>query len=495
MAGQPEGGEAQATQAIPEGIAIITETYGKQIDLVGAGLVRAEDAAAATEARVFSADSELAAAKELSTSRHADAGVAQGVLKSQQRLMRQVKGSAIHALHNSGLPTGDTFVAQTHFEGGNEDKAREVLDRVAQVNGYLGREDARQRIIVLGSLPLSKAVGGESSAKPMISFVDLRSNNVRRTPSIGIAREEGQHYLSIEPTVVTQVAPRLQTLDPGIEKPTDRSAATRLLHEQPGDVRIVGTEDELVELVIQPGQVEQYAPDYGERQLRIGDGEEGPSLPTAIIYGPAVEKFTSILNESEYLRTLIFATLSAAAGGGTQEEIEQPEALPADSEALEKAQATFIEAVETFTKEVVGDAIEGSRFTDKAARENMWLTSAVQEYLGIDARTMLTHIARVLDPYVKVKIGNDKASTYVDMGHPNGTGLTSVDVLAYTITTAFSRKFNDDSLPSDLEQTIERRLQRAALEKELDSITGLEDRKGRKLREQLNAALNAVDQP
>jgi hypothetical protein len=280
---------------------------------------------------------------------------AQRLAADQRRAVGRLRSAAVDALHYSDIPTTETYLAQSRFEGEDEDRAVHAVNALYNLNAHLANESNPGYIAVLGSYALSGA-DGLRHPKQQISFVKPKDTS----PSLYLTRERRRHYLSNSPELVAQFSP----YPPGGsgDATLDTSGKHRSLYEEPSAVSLLNDPNVAEDLAIHA--------DLNHR------------LTKAILYGPAVKRAVSVLSANYAMRPLMFAALSAI--GARDLALEVP-SLP-DVEPKQAAVKTFGEIIERFVLEQAHAFPESSgreHYPETATASSLWLAPSLQKYLGV----------------------------------------------------------------------------------------------------------------
>ena len=467
--------------AMPEKITAtqVVEMFTPQLDAVSASIDEARGEQTQAETAFGEAEQRLAIAKTDRADRLNDVRQAEMKVHAREQRLKETQGIALAALGATDLPSAETFIAQTLIESGSDKEATELLDKARGVNEQLAKGNAIQRLIVIGSLPVISTVQYPARfQEDKVSFIELDSK-----ATLDLRRVAGRHYIGILPQEVSQIdMPDRDTKVPYHHR--DTTGHYRLIATEPVELKFVSTKDELAELIQGSEEPSALFNSYG--RLSVGSDENNNLLP-AIISGEAVDRFTEWLAQSESMRVLVFASLTAT---GREFGAEIPE-LPEDSEVLQEARTIFKEYVQTYAKDLVGNNIQEQVEIIERLKSNPLFSREVQEYLGIGDDELADYLTEALQPGVDIKKEDEH---YKDL-HFRAIGggvrsFYSVDTMCDLV----QKKFGEGGFgisSTSIMWNVARDLKIGALRKEQELLK--DTRASRKLKNRIKATIQAIE--
>ena len=145
--GEAEAGEASAVE-------YITATFDTLLAGIDASKAMSEEAKKVSTLDRDRATEALTSAQARVEWTENDVRIHDLMIAKQKELHDQTQARAIETLHQANLPPSQTYLAQTHFEGGDEEQAQAAIDRIVTLNEYLDHEGAEHHLLVAHFLHL-----------------------------------------------------------------------------------------------------------------------------------------------------------------------------------------------------------------------------------------------------------------------------------------------------------------------------------------------------
>ncbi len=370
--------------------AMVVDMFEPQIDEVTAAIGQSKQAEDDAQAALDKADGSVEVAKAKRAERFDELRDAQMGTRIMESRLEERQKVALAALGATESSSSETFAAQTRIETGDEEAAAEVIEKIRGVNEQLSEEDAANRLIVIGALPVVSQVDPPNPYhnQNVVSFVEVGDDT-----RLGIWRAAGRHYVNLMPGLVNHVGlPDSEDKIPFGHR--DETGYNRLIAVEPLELRFVSTAHEVQQLV--QGQARPYPSRYGS--ITVGSSETDAMEP-AIITGEAVDEFTSWLAKNDALRVLVFAAAFDRAGDTPADAVPK---LPEGSRAQELAREAFKDRIQLYVGDIAANNIQEHVEVERM-RDDLLFSREVQEYIGISDNDLVAYVTEALQPHVAVE--------------------------------------------------------------------------------------------